>query len=444
MPDKRTPLTKSRIEKAKVPPGSTELWLRDSDVRGLLVRCLPGGSKTFYFRYRPHGGGRRVNPRPLKLGAFPALSLDDARTAARVHAGNVAKDVDPAQKRAEDRRRERATVGKLLAEDGPYERALKERGLVNVKMALSSLRRGLKAHRTADVAALSRTDIVTAIDALNRIDKRGAAGDLRKFARSFCEWTVQQGLAKANVMAGLRTPGRTRQQRLQAAEQRGRALTDTELVKVWHAAQAMQDRSNRGELVSGSFGALVQLALLSGMRRGELSQLQRDQHILTGERAIDRGGIGGERIHLPKAITKTAADHDIPLTSLMRTVIAAQPRTTSPLLLPSRRTGGPIKGWTKLVAALQDASGVDAELHDLRRTTRTLMSRLGVAEDIAELAIGHQRADLVGRYNKDQAWSDRIQAFEKVSAHIAALLAEEADDHGNVIALHGAAHAVGE
>jgi integrase len=444
IPNQRTPLTKSRIEKATVPPGAAELWLRDSIVSGLAVRCLPGGSKTFVYRYRPHGGGRNINPRILKLGNFPALSLDDARAAARIHAGNVAKDVDPAQRRAEERRRKRATLGQLLAEDGPYERALRERGLVNVRPALSTLRRRLKAHMATDVAVLSRNDIVTAIDALTKIGRRGAAGDLRKFARSLCEWTVQQGLAKANVMAGLRTPGRTRHQRLQDAERIGKALTDAELVKVWRAAQAMQDRSERGERVAGSFGALAQFALLSGMRRGELSQLQRERHILTGERAIDRRGISGERIHLPRAITKSAADHDIPLTPMMRAVIAAQPRTTSPLMFPSRITAGRIKGWTKLVAALQDASGVDVELHDLRRTVRTLMSRLGVAEDIAELAIGHQRADLVGRYNKDQAWPARADAFEKVSAHIAALLAEAVDDRGNVVALHGAARALAE
>ena len=62
------------------------------------------------------------------------------------------------------------------------------------------------------------------------------------------------------------------------------------------------------------------------------------------------------------------------------------------------------------------------------------MSRLGVTEDIAELAIGHQRADLVARYNKDAAWQPRVEAFEKVSAHISALLADVADDRSNIIA----------
>jgi hypothetical protein len=65
------------------------------------------------------------------------------------------------------------------------------------------------------------------------------------------------------------------------------------------------------------------------------------------------------------------------------------------------------------------------------------MSRLGVAEDIAELAIGHQRADLVARYNKDTAWRARAEAFEKVSAHVNALLVKASDDRSNIVAMLG-------
>lgn len=75
---------------------------------------------------------------------------------------------------------------------------------------------------------------------------------------------------------------------------------------------------------------------------------------------------------------KTGAQHAVPLTDSMRAVIIAQPVTTSALLFPSPVTGGRIQGWTKLVAKLQQAAGVDFRLHDLRRTCRTLMSRLGV------------------------------------------------------------------
>ena len=84
---------------------------------------------------------------------------------------------------------------------------------------------------------------------------------------------------------------------------------------------------------------------------------------------------------------------------------------------------------------LRQASGVDFTLHDLRRTARTLMSRLRVAEDIAELAIGHVRADLITRYNKDEAWSGRSDAFTRVSNHVEALIG--AREGAAVIPLRG-------
>jgi integrase len=433
--NRRVALKRANIAKAKVPEGARQLMLWDAVVPGLGVRCLSGGSKTWLYRYRPNGGGRNVNPRLFKLGTFPALGLDDARAAARICAGKIAKGEDPAQARAEERRRERATLGTLLAEDGPYERHLKGRGLVNVKTALSSLRRGLKAYMAVDVAALSRGDIVASIDALTGLGKRGAAADLRRHARAFLEWAVAQGLAKFNPMAGLRAPPRTRHQRLLDAD-KGRALDDDEIIAVWRAAQAMQDRAGRGEAVSGTFGGLIQLALLTAMRRGELAQLRHD-NLLIGARArqANEHNIFAERVNLPKEITKTGTAHDVPLTPLMRAVIGAQPRGTSPLVFPSRQTGGRLSGWSTLVAALRSDSGVDVALHDLRRTCRTLMSRLGVSEDVAELAIGHQRADLVARYNKDHAWPGRADAFARVSVHVAELLAAAADERGTVVTL---------
>src|SRR5262249_639876 len=118
--------------------------------------------------------------------------------------------------------------------------------------------------------------------------------------------------------------------------------------------------------------------------------------------------------------------HEVPLTELMRQVIAGAAVTTSPLLFPSPATGGRLAGWTMWVTNLRQSSGVDFRLHDLRRTARTLMSKLGVAQDLAELAIGHVRAALIARYNKDTAWEGRRDAFTRVSDHIATLISARA------------------
>ena len=52
------------------------------------------------------------------------------------------------------------------------------------------------------------------------------------------------------------------------------------------------------------------------------------------------------------------------------------------------------------------------------------MSRCGVMEDVAELAIGHVRRGLIAVYNKDQAWTARTEAFERVGVHIATVVAK--------------------
>jgi integrase len=409
-------LTETLITKAIVPADKRQIWLWDATVTGFGVRVLASGAKTFWFQYRPQGGARgesgTVISRMIRLGTFPTTPLADARKRARAHAGAVALGQDPAGSLAETKRRASSALRHLLAADGDYARDLKDRHIVNAKVIISALNRGLAKLMSKGVADLTRGDFVGAIKAIEAAGKPGAAADLRKFSRTFCEWCVSSGRAHSNVLAGLRNPKRSRAERLKAAANGGRALSDDEIRNVWHSAGNF-----------GSFGALVRLGLLTGLRRGELAQLERKRDLLA------------DRIVVQPEHSKTGNPHEVPLTDAMRRVIAAVPVTTGKLVFPSVITGGRIKGWTKLVAKLQRDSGVDFRLHDLRRTCRTLMSRLGVAEDVAELAIGHVRADLVARYNFDTAWQGRVDAFELVSAHVAALIG--AREGAAVIPLRG-------
>jgi len=402
-------LTETAVSRAGVPAtGQTMLW--DAQVTGFAVRILPGSSRTFWFQYRT-AGGRSGKNRMVRIGAWPTISLNVARKRARDLAGQVARGEDPAATRAEAKRRDSSTLRALLVEEGPYQRDLERRGIVARKVVLSGLNRGLHRLMSKDVTDLTRRDFVSAIASLEAAGKPGAAGELRKHSRTFLEWCVSTGRASHNVLAGLRRPKRSRAERLAAAANGGTALTDDQIRKLWQTA---------GDF--GAFGALVRLALLTGARRGELAGLERS-HLLA------------DRLVVVPEHAKTGAQHEVPLTPLMREVITGEPITTSPLVFPSSKTGGRLKGWTKLTAKLQRASGVAFRLHDLRRTARTLMSRLGVAEDIAELAIGHVRVDLIARYNKDQAWEGRCDAFARVSTHVESLIG--AREGAAVIPLRG-------
>jgi integrase len=405
-------LTENRIARAKVPPGKTQAFLWDTAVTGFGVRILAGGSKTFWFQYRP-AGGRSVSSRMVRIGPWPSVSLNAARKAARAYAGAVAHGKDPAAEKQEERRRASSTLRALLAEGGEYERHLARRHIVNTKVIMSTLRRGLARLMGKDVAAITRADFVTAIVAIEDQGKPGAAADLRKCACTFCEWCVHRGFAPANVLAGLRQSKTTRAERLASEARKPRALAEHEITAVWNAAGGR-----------GAFGNVIRLLLLTGARRSEIAKLSRDR-------------ILSDRLVLPPMHTKMGEKHEVPLTDLMRAVIAAQPATVSTLIFASEKTGRAFNGWGKSVTALGRAAGVTFTPHDLRRTCRTLMSRLGVEPDIAELAIGHKRTGLDRLYNFDQAWQLRCDALAKVSAHVGSLIGRSAG--AAVIALRGVA-----
>src|SRR5215831_2763621 len=109
-------LTETAVSRARVPAAGRQIFLWDSQVIGFGVRILPGGSKTFWFQYRP-GGGRSVSARMVRIGSYPAISVADARKAARVLAGEIARGIDPAAKRQAQRTRSATTLRALLAED---------------------------------------------------------------------------------------------------------------------------------------------------------------------------------------------------------------------------------------------------------------------------------------------------------------------------------------
>ena len=72
------------------------------------------------------------------------------------------------------------------------------------------------------------------------------------------------------------------------------------------------------------------------------------------------------------------------------------------------------------------------QLHDLRRTSRTLMSRAGIATDHAERAIGHKMAGVRGVYDRFAYLDEKRKAFEAVAGLVALILNPPT---GNVVQL---------
>jgi integrase len=78
--------------------------------------------------------------------------------------------------------------------------------------------------------------------------------------------------------------------------------------------------------------------------------------------------------------------------------------------------GHRIAGFSLHTEALREASGTSGwRLHDLRRTARSLMSRAGVAPDIAERCLGHVIPGVRGVYDRWEYLGEKRAAFEALA-----------------------------
>lgn len=63
----------------------------------------------------------------------------------------------------------------------------------------------------------------------------------------------------------------------------------------------------------------------------------------------------------------------------------------------------------------------DFTIHDMRRTARTLLAELGVADEIAERALNHKTRGVAGIYNRHHYFTERREALETWAALLDAL-----------------------
>ena len=411
---KRPPALKLRLTDASVPgfalpEGKAELLVWDAGMNGLALR-VGKLRRSWVYVYRPAGAGARANPQKISLGAWPAINVAKARQLAQAQAGHVASGKDPAAERREQKRLETSSVDRVL---DAYEASLVRRKYANLQTTMSALRRGLQGLGNRDVSTLTRRELVACIDAaaVPRVvetpkEKRaprqarkqiiggpGAADHLRTRLRTFFEWTTNSGATPANPLAGLRRERSTRAEKI-SQDEKGRALTADELGRVWNKADP-----------TTSFGRYVRAIILTGTRRREMSRLTWAM-------------VRPDRLVLPPSHTKQGRPHEIPVVPLLRSTLAKCPHLRTGVVFASRRTGGEMSGWTKMLDKLEADAGVRFTLHDLRRTMRSGLTELGVDDTTAEMMLAHQRDELERIYDKNDRWSARVLAARRWAVHV--------------------------
>ena len=192
---------------------------------------------------------------------------------------------------------------------------------------------------------------------------------------------------------------------------RERTLTDDELRAVWTAADGLQPKAR----------AFVHLLLMTAAREMEVAD------IATGEVNLIAASWA-----IPGSRTKNRRGIVLPLHALLVDDLRAVwpehgDRAGAAWRLLGSIAGSGLRGFSKLKRRTDELSGVTGwRWHDLRRTARTGMTRLGISRDHAEAALNHisGRSTLERTYDRHDFAAEVIATISRWQAHVAGLVTD--------------------
>jgi integrase len=256
---------------------------------------------------------------------------------------------------------------------------------------------------TRPLRATKREDW-TALVARKRTSAPALAAHLYRIASSFLNHAEAAGWIDSPIL-----PRKGAARLAPPPPPRERALSDDELVAVWNASATEPPKAR----------AVVRLLILTGCRREEAAG------ITTGE--VDReAGIW----RLPGTRTKNGCAHVMPLCALaLAELNRVWPEHGDEAGGDWRllgKGGNAFAGFSKLKARIDAKAGLAPwHWHDLRRTVRTGLARLGVDRLHAERALNHVsgQSRLERTYDTHDYEAETLAALRRWQAHVASLVA---------------------
>jgi integrase len=383
------------IRRLKLGAGEKDRIHWDPEMPGFGVRVR--STKTVYIvQYRFQKATQRES-----LGDVRKLKVEDARKVARQFFAKIELGVDP---REEKRKAEQAVEAARLTLKAvsdlyltarePYMRPSTYKAAkdyFDVKWA--------SLHRKP-IGAIDRKAVAEQIRRITADHGATSAARARSNLSALFAWAMKEGMVDANPVVGTNNP-------IEGKLGRDRVLSDAELKIIWQHCR------------DDDFGRIVRLLLLTACRRDEIGWLR-----------LPEVDLPGARLLLPAERTKPGRALELPLVATARAILEMAPKRLGREYVFGG-SGGGFGAWSWCKLAM-DARITAAEgralprwtLHDLRRTVRTGMSKLGVKPHVAELVLNHvaHRSGVVGIYDHHDYQPEIAEALAKWEAHLLAIV----------------------
>ena len=412
-----TKATDTKIAALRLAEGKTETRILVAPGLYIHLRSRADGKLSKHWQFRAQVAGVR---RWLSLGAYPSVTL--AQASAELLKHQAAHEA--AKKGQADHPVLAARFARKTAVDMPTVADVFDQWIADKRLGSTRKRGAPVRQRTIDiltenfdidirgrigdakVGKLTPDAIRSCIDAPRKRGAPGAAAHVYRTLRGLVTFAIKrQFIDGADPMRGIENPKPYR------APKVVNAATDTELLALLHAI-------DESELWTATKLA-IEFQILTGARPGEVrlarwSEIRIDRHqwVIPAERVKTDNEF---RVHLSKQ-----AESILERAKAIRSA-------KSDFIFPGAK-GGEIdkmataRALARLAGRVEAKGGKRLRPHDLRRTFRTMLSRLGIAPHVAELCMNHQETQTMRRvYDGHDYSGETSAAWDSAGAHIEAL-----------------------
>ena len=360
-----------------------------SDFEGLYVLVKPSGSRLWQMKYRYFG-----KERLLSLGAYPAVSLAQARKLKDEARALLAKGIDPSEAKQEAKRAKREALGHTFLKIGEefFEKQKKEG---KSKATLDKTAYHLKL-ANAEFGRKPITEI-TAPMILRALRKQEAKGNhetahrLRARIGSVFRYAVASGLAETDPTYALKDA------LVRPTRQHRSAITDP-------VALGNLMREIEGFAGQATTRIALRLLALTALRPGEIRHASWVEFDFREKIWV-----------IPANKMKMRRDHNVPLPDQALNLLNDLRMITGngEFLFPSLRSWHRPMSENTLNAALRRMgySGEEMTAHGFRASFSTLANESGLWNpDAIEAALAHVDRNEVRRaYNRGLYWDERVK-----------------------------------
>lgn len=399
-------------------PGATRKEIPDGGMPGLYLVVQPSGAKSWAVRYRHVG-----KPKKLTIGAYPAFSLAEARSAASAALRAATEGRDPAQEKklaAEQRADTSNNVEAVL--DVFLSRYVRPNNRAStLREQERYIEKELKPKwKGRLIQSITKRDVVELLDSIVDRGSPIAANRVHALLRRFFNWCMERSILDTSPIATVPSPTKE--------TSRDRVLADSEIKLLWQACEA----------VGWPFGPLVQLLILTVQRREEVAGATWSEFQLEGNEALWT---------IPKARAKNDKVHTVPLAPSTVDILTSLPKIKSDIGYLFTTTGeSSVSGFSKAKAKIDETMlaiaqkqavdrGDDPEgvsiaewrFHDLRRTGASGMAALRQPVQVVEAVLNHKSGLIKGVaavYNRHDYADEKRQALDAWAQKVNSIISD--------------------